>query len=160
MWFLKFRSGHITLWYLYRQKFGIIESVFVLKRPALPPRSKPQRPATNWRNCPSCKRIRAFLLLAAVILVAMWTQPELALPPGFDYPKLIGDLFAVVFVVLLVWQIWRYIKERQAGKHNDGLTWMGTPRRPPPRTPEEQAALAERARQEAAARQSATDDAP
>ena len=127
----------------------------------MPPRSnKPARPGNNWRNCPSCKRIRAFLLLAAVILVAMWTQPDLALPPGFDYPKLIGDLFGLVFLALLGWQVWRYVRERRAGKHNDGLTWMGTPRRPPPRSPEEQAALAERARQEAASRQNPTDEAP
>lgn len=125
----------------------------------MPPRSKPPRPGTNWRDCPACKRIRAFLLLAVVILVAMWTQPELALPTGFDYPKLLGDVFAVVFVVLLGWQLWRYLRERRAGKHNDGLTWMGTPRHPPPRTPEELEALAARARQEAVQRESSKGDA-
>ncbi len=117
---------------------------------ALPPRSLPSDPSKK-RNCPSCRLIRLFLLVAAFLLIALWTQPELLLPKGIDLGKLVGDLVAVLFVLLLGWQIWRYVRERRNGEHDDGLTWTGHPRRPPPRTPEELAALAERARQQQAA---------
>lgn len=109
------------------------------------------------RNCPSCRLIRLFLLVAAFLLIALWTQPELLLPKGLDLGKLAGDVVAVVFVLLLAWQVWRYLRERRNGEHDDGLTWTGYSRRPPPRTPEEQAALAERAQQQASAR-TANDD--
>ena len=123
---------------------------------ALPPRSLPTEPSKK-RNCPSCRLIRLFLLVAAFLLIALWTQPELLLPRGIDLGKLAGDVVAVVFVLLLGWQVWRYVRERRNGEHDDGLTWTGHSRRPPPRTPEELAALAERARQQASARSSQND---
>ncbi len=125
---------------------------------ALPPRSLPPEPSKK-RNCPSCRLIRLFLLVAAFLLIALWTQPELLLPKGIDLGKLAGDVVAVVFVLLLGWQVWRYVRERRNGEHDDGLTWTGHSRRPPPRTPEEQAALAARAQQQASAR-TANDDRP
>lgn len=124
----------------------------------MPPRSLPTEPSKK-RNCPSCRLIRLFLLVAAFLLIALWTQPELLLPRGIDLGKLAGDVVAVVFVLLLGWQVWRYVRERRNGEHDDGLTWTGHSRRPPPRTPEELAALAERARQQAPARPSQDDPA-
>ena len=85
-------------------------------------------------NCPLCRFLRRFLFVAAFLLVAIWAQPDWALAPGVDYGALVGDGFALIFVIVLVWKALAYRKEKRQGKHDDGLTWMGTSRRPSPRS--------------------------
>lgn len=85
------------------------------------------------KDCPICRFMRRFLLVAAFLLIAIWAQPDWALDPGIDYGALVGDAFALLFIAVLIWKVLAYRRERRQGKHDDGLTWMGTSRRPSPR---------------------------
>jgi hypothetical protein len=58
-----------------------------------------------------CMRIRYFVLAAVVVLVVMWLKPEWRLPPGYNYGAMVGDLFFVIFVVLLGYKIWEYKRD-------------------------------------------------
>jgi hypothetical protein len=78
--------------------------------------------ATNpQKPCKACQLIRRFLLLAAGLLGVLYLQPDWRLPPGFDYGKLVGDLFALVFVLLLGWKIYQYRRDLKSGAEKDRI---------------------------------------
>jgi hypothetical protein len=70
------------------------------------------KPPANYKKpCVMCMRIRYFVLAAVVVLVVMWLKPEWRLPPGYNYGAMVGDLFFVIFVVLLGYKIWEYKRD-------------------------------------------------
>ncbi len=78
--------------------------------------------ATNpQKPCKACQLIRRFLLLAAGLLGVLYLRPDWRLPPGFDYGKLVGDLFALVFVLLLGWKIYQYRRDLKSGAEKDRI---------------------------------------
>lgn len=75
-------------------------------------------------------------MVALVLVVGLWAQPDWALPAGWDYSTLVGDLFLLAFVLLLAMKFRHYRKARQQDPQgHDGLTWTGQSRRPPRRAP-------------------------
>gem|GEM_PF-2964251 len=71
--------------------------------------------------CKACQLIRRFLLLAAGLLGVLYLQPDWRLPAGINYGKLIGDLFALVFVLLLGWKIYQYRRDLKSGAEKDRI---------------------------------------
>ncbi len=63
------------------------------------------------KDCKTCRHIRQFLILAAVLLVLMWAQPAWRLPPGYDYTTLVGDLFLWGFLALFAFKAWQHYKD-------------------------------------------------
>jgi len=57
-------------------------------------------------------RIRYFLIVAGMLLLALWARPDWRLPPGYDYSAIVGDLFLGAFVVVFVWKYWVYRRSR------------------------------------------------
>ena len=49
-------------------------------------------------------RIRYFLIVAGMLLLALWARPDWRLPPGYDYSAIVGDLFLGAFVVVFIWR--------------------------------------------------------
>jgi hypothetical protein len=52
------------------------------------------------------------LILAAFLLILLWSDPDWRLPPGFDYATLVGDLFLWAFLAMVAYKAWRYYKDR------------------------------------------------
>ncbi len=64
------------------------------------------------KDCKVCRHIRQFLILAAVLLVLIWAQPDWRLPAGIDYTTLVGDLFLWGFLAMFAFKAWQYYKDR------------------------------------------------
>jgi hypothetical protein len=71
-----------------------------------------QRSKDKGKDCKTCKQIRYFLVIAAAILMLMWSQPDWRLPPGFDYATLVGDLFLWAFLLVFAYKAWRYFFDK------------------------------------------------
>jgi hypothetical protein len=68
------------------------------------------------KTCAVCMRIRYFLIVAGMLLLALWARPDWRLPPGYDYSAIVGDLFLGAFLLVFVWKYWVYRRSRnQAG---------------------------------------------
>ncbi len=81
--------------------------------------------------CGTCLLVRRFLLAVGFLAVAYLTSPQWHLPEGVDYDTLVGDVFLVMFLVVLAYRFRQYRRRTQADP--EGLTWMGTSRPVPPR---------------------------
>ena len=64
------------------------------------------------KTCAVCMRIRYFLIVAGMLLLALWARPDWRLPPGYDYSAIVGDLFLGAFVVVFLWKYWVYRRSR------------------------------------------------
>jgi len=64
------------------------------------------------KDCVVCRNIRYFLIIAALLLVMVWSQPGWALPGGFDYSTLVGDLFLLAFLLTFGWKFWVYYRDK------------------------------------------------
>ena len=64
------------------------------------------------KTCAVCMRIRYFLIVAGMLLLALWARPDWRLPPGYDYSAIVGDLFLGAFVVVFIWKYWVYRRSR------------------------------------------------
>jgi hypothetical protein len=62
--------------------------------------------------CPACQQIRRFLLLAALILLLMWSKPDLRVPAWLDLTTLVGDLFLLAFVLLFGYKLWQHYRNK------------------------------------------------
>jgi hypothetical protein len=82
----------------------IIKNIEIM-RPSTDPKAKN-------KDCKVCRHIRQFLILAAVLLVLMWSQPDWRLPAGIDYTTLVGDLFLWAFLALFGYKAWQHYKDR------------------------------------------------
>ena len=72
-----------------------------------------QKPKTKRKKtCAVCMRIRYFLIVAGMLLLALWARPDWRLPPGYDYSAIVGDLFLGAFVVVFLWKYWAYRRSR------------------------------------------------
>ena len=79
-----------------------------------------QKPKTKRKKtCAVCMRIRYFLIVAGMLLLALWARPDWRLPPGYDYSAIVGDLFLAAFVVVFVWKYWVYRRSRSQGGTDD-----------------------------------------
>ena len=80
------------------------------------PRTRPGKPG---QDCKVCRTIRRFLLLAALLLVLVWSQPDWRLPPHYDYSTLVGDLFLLAFVLVFAWKYYVYRREQRAERERE-----------------------------------------
>lgn len=71
------------------------------------------------KPCAVCMRIRYFLIVAGMLLLALWARPDWRLPPGYDYSAIIGDLFLAAFVVVFIWKYWVYRRSRNQSEAGD-----------------------------------------
>ena len=79
-----------------------------------------QKPKTKRKKtCAVCMRIRYFLIVAGMLLLALWARPDWRLPPGYDYSAIVGDLFLGAFVVVFVWKYWVYRRSRNQNGGDD-----------------------------------------
>ena len=79
-----------------------------------------QKPKTKRKKtCAVCMRIRYFLIVAGMLLLALWARPDWRLPPGYDYSAIVGDLFLGAFVVVFVWKYWVYRRSRNQNGADD-----------------------------------------
>ena len=69
-------------------------------------------PKAKSKDCKVCRHIRQFLILAAALLVLMWSQPGWRLPAGIDYATLVGDVFLWSFLALFAFKAWQHYKDR------------------------------------------------
>lgn len=76
-----------------------------------PMRPNPNAKAKN-KDCKVCRQIRQFLILAAALLVLLWSQPDWRLPQGIDYATLVGDVFLWGFLALFAFKAWQHYKDR------------------------------------------------
>jgi hypothetical protein len=77
------------------------------------PTSSPKAKAkAKNKDCKVCRHIRQFLILAAALLVLMWSQPDWRLPAGIDYTTLVGDVFLWSFLALFAFKAWQHYKDR------------------------------------------------
>ena len=63
-------------------------------------------------------RIRYFLIVAGMLLLALWARPDWRLPPGYDYGAIVGDLFLAAFVVVFVWKYVVYRRSLTTDKNS------------------------------------------
>lgn len=70
------------------------------------------------KTCAVCMRIRYFLIVAGMLLLALWARPDWRLPPGYDYGAIVGDLFLAAFVVVFVWKYVVYRRSRTTDKNS------------------------------------------
>ena len=64
-----------------------------------------QKPKTKRKKtCAVCMRIRYFLIVAGMLLLALWARPDLRLPPGYDYSSTVGDFFLGAFLGAFIWK--------------------------------------------------------
>ena len=79
-----------------------------------------QKPKTKRKKtCAVCMRIRYFLIVAGMLLLALWARPDWRLPPGYDYSAIVGDLFLGAFVVVFLWKYWVYRRSRNQSGADD-----------------------------------------
>lgn len=71
------------------------------------------------KTCAVCMRIRYFLIVAGMLLLALWARPDWRLPPGYDYSAIVGDLFLGAFVAVFVWKYWVYRRSRNQNGADD-----------------------------------------
>jgi uncharacterized membrane protein YcjF (UPF0283 family) len=71
------------------------------------------------KTCAVCMRIRYFLIVAGMLLLALWARPDWRLPPGYDYSAIVGDLFLGAFVVVFLWKYWVYRRSRNQKEAGD-----------------------------------------
>ena len=45
------------------------------------------------KTCAVCMRIRYFLIVAGMLLLALWARPDWRLPPGYDYSAIVYKSF-------------------------------------------------------------------
>ncbi len=62
--------------------------------------------------CQACQQIRRFLLLAAFIMLLMWSQPDLRLPAWIDLTTLVGDLFLLAFLGTVAYKLWQHHRNK------------------------------------------------
>lgn len=98
----------------------------------------PQTPYRPERSaCRTCHWTRYFLLIAAVLVMGLWGGAGFELPAGWDYSVVAGDLFLVLFLVVLGMKWWAWSRDRHSHRGRDELTWLGQSRRPQPRNRKE-----------------------
>lgn len=73
---------------------------------------RPSPSKTKNKDCKICRQIRHFLILAAVLLILIWSQPDWRLPPGFDYATMVGDVFLWAFLAMLAYKAWQHYKDK------------------------------------------------
>ncbi len=79
-----------------------------------------QKPKTKRKKtCAVCMRIRYFLIVAGMLLLALWARPDWRLPPGYDYSAIVGDLFLGAFVGVFLWKYWVYRRSRNQSGADD-----------------------------------------
>ena len=61
-------------------------------------------PPKNKPNCKACKTIRYFLMSVIPLIFFIGTNQEFKLP-GWNFHALVGDLFLVIFLVVLGWRV-------------------------------------------------------
>jgi len=75
--------------------------------------------------------IRRFLFGVACLAFFYLVAPEWALPAGFDYGVIVGDVFVLGFLLVLAC---RFVQHRRTRREHperfDGLTWTGRSRHP------------------------------
>jgi hypothetical protein len=93
----------------------------------------PSAPRVRQRTCRACVWTRYFLVVAAVLVIGLWSGSAIVLPEGFDYSLLVGDVFLWAFLAVLVvkWIQWR--RSPDDSGHHHRLTWLGQSRPPGPR---------------------------
>lgn len=52
-------------------------------------------------------------MVAVMLLVLMWSQPDWRLPAWFDLTTMAGDLFALAFVLLFAYKLWQHYRNRR-----------------------------------------------
>ena len=62
--------------------------------------------------CQVCQQIRRFLLLAALILALLWSQPDLRIPAWIDLTTLVGDLFLLAFLGTFGYKLWQHFRNK------------------------------------------------
>lgn len=66
-------------------------------------------------GCKVCRTVRPFLIVAVGLIALLWSQPDWRFPEGFDYSAIVGDVFALVFVLYLAWRVYQYRKTERQG---------------------------------------------
>jgi hypothetical protein len=82
------------------------------------------------KACRTCLWVRYFLILAAFLVIGLWSGTSLELPLGIDYNELTGHLFLASFLIVLAVKWWQSKRSNREGHRDDGLTWTGRSRRP------------------------------
>jgi len=76
------------------------------------------------KPCKVCKRIRYFAMVLGAIVVSKLLVPDLQLPAGIDYSRLVGDIAIGVFVAVVIWKVWEYRREqKQAAQQAKEEPW-------------------------------------
>jgi hypothetical protein len=72
-------------------------------------------------GCKVCRTVRPFLIVAVSLIALLWSRPDWRLPDGFDYSTIVGDVFALVCVLYVVWRVVDHLKHRPADESAEPL---------------------------------------